>query len=165
MVVTRIAVAGFSDAALARYLSGANASVGSIAEMTLRGLTAGSLTIDDLKPSFTITDRQPFSVVGQTLDKVGRSTGWTVGTVAITCADFFVADTDVALLCQDAMFSGVAGGDSGSPIFESQAAFTSDVTLYGLMWGSANTTFGPLIVFSPLENIEFELGAMIVTAP
>ena len=155
----------FSDAALARYLPGVDASVGSIAATTLRGLTAGSITIDDLNPSFTITDRQPFSVVGQTLDKLGRSTGWTVGTVAITCADFFVGDSDVALLCQDAMLSGVAGGDSGSPIFESQAPFTKDVTLYGLMWGSANTTFGPLVVFSPLENIEFELGPMIVTAP
>ena len=155
----------FSDAALARYLPGVGATVGSIATTTLRGLTAGPLAIDDLKPSFTITNSQPFSIMGQTLDKVGRSTGWTVGTVAITCADFFVSDTDVTLLCQDAMLSGVAGGDSGGPVFESQAAFTRDVTLYGLMWGSATTSFGPLVVFSPLENIQFELGEMIVTAP
>jgi hypothetical protein len=155
----------FSDAALARYLPGVSATVGSIAATTLRGLTAGSLTIDDANPAFTITDRQPFSLMGQTLDKLGRTTGWTVGTVAITCADFFVSDSDAALLCQDAMLSGVGGGDSGSPVFESQAAFTSDVTLYGLMWGSATTTFGPLVAFSPLENIEFELGPMIVTAP
>lgn len=155
----------FSDAALARYLPGVDASVGSIAATTLRGLTAGSITIDPGNPTFTITDAQPFSIIGQTLDKLGRTTGWTVGTVAVTCADVFVTDTDVTLLCQDGMLSGVGGGDSGSPIFESQAPFTKDVTLYGLLWGGANTTFGPLVWFSPLENIELELGAMIVTAP
>jgi hypothetical protein len=146
-------------------LPGNDATVGSIARTTLRGLTAGSLTIDGVQPSFTITDRQPFSLMGQTLDKIGRSTGWTVGTVALTCVDFFVGDSDFALLCQDAMLSGVAGGDSGSPIFESQAPFTNDVTLYGVLWGSANTSFGPLVAFSPMENVEFELGPLIVTAP
>ena len=155
----------FSDASLARYLPGIDATVGSIARTTLRGLTAGSLTIDAADPSFTITDRQPFSLIGQTLDKIGRTTGWTVGTVALTCVDVFVTNTDIAQLCQDAMLSGVMGGDSGSPIFESQAVFTNDVTLYGILWGSANTTFGPLVFFSPLENIEFELGPLIVTAP
>jgi hypothetical protein len=126
---------------------------------------AGSLTIDDRQPAFTITNRQPVSVVGQTLDKIGRTTGWTVGTVAATCVDFAVADSDVGLLCQDAMYSGNAGGDSGSPIFESQAPFTNDVTLYGLLWGGGTTSFGPFLAFSPLENIEFELGPLIVTAP
>jgi len=155
----------FSDASLARYLPGVQATVGAIARTTLRGLTAGSLTIDDADPSFTITDRQPFSLIGQTLDKVGRTTGWTVGTVALTCVDFFVGDSDVAMLCQDAMLSGIGGGDSGGPIFESQAAFTSDVTVYGVLWGSANTNFGPLVAFSPLENVEFELGPLIITAP
>ena len=155
----------FSDASLARYVPGVQVTVGAIARTTLRGLTAGSLTIDDRQPAFTITNRQPFSVVGQTLDKIGRTTGWTVGTVAATCVDFAVADSDVGLLCQDAMYSGNAGGDSGSPIFESQAPFTNDVTLYGLLWGGGTTSFGPFLAFSPLENIEFELGPLIVTAP
>jgi hypothetical protein len=155
----------FSDASLARYFPGVEATVGSIARTALRGLTAGSLTIDDRQPSFTITDRQPFSVMGQTLDKVGRTTGWTVGTVAATCVDVAVADTDIVQLCQDEVFSGNGAGDSGSPIFESQAAFTNDVTLYGILWGGGTTAFGPILVFSPLENIEFELGSLIVTAP
>ena len=155
----------FSDASLARYLPGVEATVGAIARTTLRGLTAGPLTIDDRTPSFTITDAQPFSVLGQTLDKVGRTTGWTVGTVVATCVDIAVADTDIVQLCQDEVLSGNAGGDSGSPIFESQAPFTNDVTLYGIMWGGGNTNFGPILVFSPLENIEFELGSLIVTAP
>jgi hypothetical protein len=155
----------FSDASLARYFSGADARIGAIARTELRGLTAGPLTIDGVQPTFTITDRQPFSVLGQTLDKVGRTTGWTVGTVVATCIDVGVTGTDIVQLCQDEVLSGNLGGDSGSPIFESQAPFTNDVTLYGILWGGGTTAFGPIFVFSPLENIEFELGPLIVTAP
>ena len=155
----------FSDASVARYVQGVEAVVGTIARTTLRGLTAGSLTIDDRQPSFTIVEKQPFALMGQTLDKVGRTTGWTVGTVWATCVDVFVTDTDIAMMCQDEVFSGVGAGDSGSPVFESQAPFSSDVALAGLLWGSGNTTFGPFFVYSPIHNIEFELGEMIITAP
>jgi hypothetical protein len=155
----------FSDAALARYEPGVEAIIGAIARTTLRGLTAGSTTIADNQPTFTITDVQSVPVVGQTLDKMGRTTGWTVGTVAATCIDFTVTDTDVALLCQNAMYTGNGGGDSGSPIFESQAPFTSDVTLYGILWGGGSTSFGPFAAFSPFAHIELELGQLIVTAP
>jgi len=155
----------FSDASLARYFSGTDARVGAIAQTTFRGLTSGPLTIYDQQPTFTITDRQPFSIFGETLDKIGRTTGWTVGTVVATCVDVGVTDTDIVQLCQDEVLSGNAGGDSGSPIFGSQAAFTNDVTLYGILWGGGTTAFGPILVFSPLENIEFELGPLIVTAP
>jgi hypothetical protein len=155
----------FSDAALARYLPGVDATVGVIARTTFRGLTAGSLTIDDQQPTFTIADRADFTIFGQTLDKIGRTTGWTVGTVVATCIDVFVLDTDIMQLCQDEMLSGNAGGDSGSPVFESQAPFTNDVTLYGIQWGGGTTSFGPIVVFSPLSNIESELGPLIVTAP
>lgn len=155
----------FSDAALARYLPNVSATIGLIARTTLRGLTAGPLVIDDARPTFTITDRQPFSLMGQTLDKIGRTTGWTVGTVAATCIDVGVLGTDIAQLCQDEVYTGNSGGDSGSPVFASQAPFTNDVTLYGLLWGGGTTAFGPIMVFSPLENVEFELGPLIVTAP
>jgi len=153
------------DVSVARYVPGVEATVGAIARTTLRGLTAGSLTIDDGQPTFTITNRQPFAVMGQTLDKVGRTTGWTVGTVVATCIDAFVAGSDVALICQTRVLSGLGGGDSGAPVFESQAPFSNDVTLYGILWGGSNTNFGPSFVFTPLENIEAEFGPMIVTAP
>jgi hypothetical protein len=156
-------VCRFSDAALARYVSGVPVAYGKIARTTLRGLTAGSLTIDSLNPQFTIRGRQPFALFGQTIDKLGRTTGWTVGTVVFTCADFLVSGTEIALLCQDAALSGVAGGDSGSPVFTSGPFTSNDVSLYGILWGGGGTNFGPLFAFSPLENIEFELGALRVT--
>ena len=153
------------DVSIARYLPGVEATVGAIARTTLRGLTAGSLTIDDRQPTFTITDQQPFALMGQTLDKVGRTTGWTVGTVVATCIDTFVANSDISLLCQTRVLSGSGGGDSGSPVFASEAPFTNDVTLYGILWGGSNMPFGPSYVFTPLQNIELEFGPMIVTAP
>jgi len=154
----------FSDASLARYEDGVAVRFGAIARTTLRGLTAGSITIDDHSPFFNIVDRRPFPIVGQTMDKLGRTTGWTVGTVVQTCIDTFVGGTDVALLCQDRVVSGVGGGDSGSPVFESQSpAGSRGVTLYGILWGSQLTTFGPSFVMSALENIEEELGPLIVT--
>ena len=155
----------FSDASLARYVQGVQAVVGTIARTTVRGLTAGSLTIDAGQPTFNIVEKQPFALMGQTLDKVGRTTGWTVGTVAATCIDVFVTDTDIAMMCQDLVYSGVGGGDSGSPVFESQAPFSNDVAIAGLLWGSGTSAFGPVFVYSPIHSIEFELGEMIVTAP
>ena len=155
----------FSDASIARYVQGVNAVVGAIARTTVRGLTAGSFTIDDQHPAFTIVDKQGFSLMGQTLDKVGRTTGWTVGTVAATCVDVIVTDTDLGQLCQDLVYSGNGGGDSGAPVFESNAPFTNDVILHGILWGGGTSAFGPIFAMSPLHNIEFELGEMIVTAP
>ncbi|MDQ3244031.1 MAG: S1 family peptidase [Gemmatimonadota bacterium] len=153
----------FSDAALARYEDGVESRFGAIARTTLRGLTAGSGLIDDRNPYFRIVDRRPFPLLGQTLDKLGRTTGWTVGTVVQTCIDTFVGGIDIALLCQDRVVSGVGPGDSGSPVFESQSpAGSGGVTLYGILWGSSNTNFGPSFVMSSLENIEFELGRLIV---
>jgi hypothetical protein len=44
------------------------------------------------------------------------------------------------------------GGDSGSPVFRG----TSNVTLLGILWGGSGSQF----VYSPIANIEQELGAL-----
>jgi hypothetical protein len=44
------------------------------------------------------------------------------------------------------------GGDSGSPVFSG----TSNVTLLGILWGGSGNQF----VYSPIANIEQELGAL-----
>jgi V8-like Glu-specific endopeptidase len=48
----------------------------------------------------------------------------------------------------------VAGGDSGSPVFIG----TGTVTLVGILWGGSSD--GSTYVFSPLNQIENELGAL-----
>jgi hypothetical protein len=97
--------------------------------------------------------------VGQTANKIGRSTGWTQGTVTRTCVNTGVSGSNIVLLCQDFVENTVqivAGGDSGSPVF--RLSRSNRVTLLGNLWGgnSSNTMF----VYSPIANIERELGAL-----
>ena len=64
--------------------------------------------------------------------------------------------TDIVLLGQTIVSAGVGGGDSGSAIFRING--TNTVDLVGLLWGGdlAGTEF----VYSPLTNIEEELGPL-----
>jgi hypothetical protein len=51
--------------------------------------------------------------------------------------------------------AGVGGGDSGSPVFMG----TNNVTLVGILWGGNSS--GTQFVFSPIANIEQELGSLV----
>jgi hypothetical protein len=53
----------------------------------------------------------------------------------------------------------VGPGDSGSPVFKITSG--DNVELAGILWGG--NTSGSLFVFSPLKNIQDELGAMTAT--
>ena len=74
----------YSDSSREAYLNGANQALGLIAATD--AANSGSLTIVG---SFSIIqDDLPNSVtVGQTVNKIGRTTGWTSGTVTNTCVD------------------------------------------------------------------------------
>ena len=52
------------------------------------------------------------------------------------------------------MSASVGSGDSGSPVFAISSG--TNVTLLGILWGGSGSSF----VFSPLSNIEGELGAL-----
>lgn len=141
-----------SDASRAAYASGISFILGQIAKTT--GANNGDLTISG---AFTITAedlRQSFTV-GETLNKVGRTTGWTQGSVTQTCVNTGVSGTNIVQLCQTFVSAGVNSGDSGSPVFRITSG--SNVTLAGILWGGSGTS---LFVFSPLRNIENELGAL-----
>jgi hypothetical protein len=90
--------------------------------------------------------------VGQTVNKVGRTTGWTQGRVSNTCVNTGVQGSNIVQLCQTFVAAGVGSGDSGSPVFSG----TSSVTLVGILWGGSGNQF----VYSPISNIEQELGAL-----
>jgi hypothetical protein len=139
-----------SDAARARYANGTTSVLGSIHRTT--GPNNGSLTISG---NFTIT-AEGNPVVGQTANKVGRTTGWTRGAITNTCVNVNVSGTNITQLCQTIVSAGVGGGDSGSPVFR-QPNSGNNVTLLGILWGgSGSSTY----VFSPISNIESELGAL-----
>jgi hypothetical protein len=139
-----------SDASRARYASGTTSTLGRIARTS--GANNGSITITG---NFNIT-AEGSATVGQTVHKIGRTTGWTRGSVAGTCAHVNVSGSNITQLCQTLVSAGVGGGDSGSPVFRRQGT-TNNVTLVGILWGGSGST---LYVFSPISNIEMELGAL-----
>jgi hypothetical protein len=139
-----------SDAARVRYAGGTDFQLGSIAKTT--SPNNGSLTISG---RFDIT-AEANPVVGQTANKVGRTTGWTRGRITNTCVNVNVSGTNFTQLCQSIVSAGVGGGDSGSPVFLRPGSGNS-ARLLGILWGgSGSSTF----VFSPLSNVESELGAL-----
>ena len=147
----------YSDASRAAYIDGANQALGLIAQTS--GANNGSLTITG---SFTITSDDCSTLggclaVGTTVNKVGRTTGWTSGAITNTCVNTGVSGSRIVQLCQTFVSARVGGGDSGSDVF--QIAAGSNVKLAGVLWGgnSAGTQF----VFSPFGNVTRELGTLI----
>jgi hypothetical protein len=142
-----------------RY-SDANFSAGDApGTFTLGGIAStsapnnNSLTING---QFTIVGEGSAGVgVGSTVNKVGRTTGWTQGQVTNTCVDTAVSGSNIVQLCQTFVSAKVAGGDSGSPVF---MASGTNATLVGTLWGGNSS--GTMFVYSPLEQIEDELGPL-----
>ena len=76
-----------------------------------------------------------------------------------TCTHTGVSASNIVLLCQDFVENNVQNrgrGDSGSPVF--RIAGGSRVTLLGNLWGGNSS--GTLFVYSPIANIESELGPL-----
>lgn len=148
-------VCRISDAAIARYETARTpVKFGAIYRTAFPGIggAAGSIEIEGGPKWFRIVDEEPFPLGGEVLDKVGRTTGWTRGTVIGTCIDTGVSGTNIAMICQDFVAAGVGGGDSGSPVFE--AINDTEARLYGILWGGSDG----LYVFSAMDNIRAEFG-------
>jgi hypothetical protein len=145
----------YSDAARAVYANGANQALGSIARTS--GANNGSLEITG---TFSITSDDCTTVggclaVGQAVNKIGRTSGWTSGNITNTCVNTGVSGSSIVQLCQTFVSAGVAGGDSGSDVFQG----TSGVKLVGILWGGSSS--GNQFVYSPFGNVTRELGTLI----
>lgn len=95
------------------------------------------------------------AVGGQTVNKVGRTTGWSQGRVTNTCVTTTVSGTTHAELCQNFVSATVGSGDSGSPVFIISGS--NNVTLVGILWGGSGSSS---FVYSPFTNIQQELGSL-----
>jgi hypothetical protein len=109
--------------------------LGSIAQTS--GPNNGSL---DIVGSFSITSDDCGTTggclaVGATVNKVGRTTGWTQGNITNTCVNTGVQGTKLVQLCQTFVSAGVGAGDSGSDVFEITSS--TDVKLAGILWGGS----------------------------
>jgi hypothetical protein len=152
----------WSDSVFDQLYGGVAVSLGYIASTA--GVNDGSITIAGL---YLIAFKHAGNAeTGTTLRKVGRTTGQTEGVVTNTCADVRPIGSRVIRLCQDIVSGGtaiVAGGDSGSPVFklaDNPDTAEVEVELYGVLWGGSSD--GTTFVYSPLTNIEKDLGILQV---
>jgi hypothetical protein len=151
-----------SDASRALYSSSVASTRGVIAATS--AANNGSL---DVTGSFTITSQDNTTnnfAVGTTVNKVGRTTGWTSGNVTQSCVNVNVSGSNITQLCQTLVQNPggavvVGGGDSGSQVFRVTSG--SNVQLVGILWGGSSD--GKLFVFSPLRNVQEELGSLVAT--
>jgi hypothetical protein len=152
----------YSDASRALYSSGVASNQGDILKTT--GANNGSITVAGV---FSVTSQDNSTTsfpIGTVVNKVGRTTGWTQGSVTRTCVHTAVSGSNIAQLCQTFVANAggatvVGSGDSGSPVFSITSG--DNVRLVGILWGgsSDNRTF----IFSPLKQIQDELGAVTAT--
>jgi hypothetical protein len=154
-------VCRYSDASRAAYMNGITGALGQIAQTS--GPNNNSL--DLVNGSFSITsndcDGQTGKLggclaAGATVNKVGRTTGWTQGSITNTCVNTGVQGSRIVQLCQTFVTAGVGGGDSGSDVF--QITSGSNVKLAGILWGGSSS--GTQFVYSPLFNVMQELGTL-----
>jgi hypothetical protein len=101
----------------------------------------GSITV---KAWWTASGGLPPTYVGQSVDKVGRTTGWTRGSIDATCVDqgVNVTSTGVQLagaymvLCSDRVVNARVGtGDSGAPVWVTNGGVGSALQPLGILFG------------------------------
>lgn len=145
----------YSDASRAAYANGANQALGLIARTS--AANNGSLEITG---SFGIGSDDCGTTggclaAGTTVNKIGRTTGWTAGNITNTCVNTGVSGTRIVQFCQTFVSARVGGGDSGSDVFVGTG---SSVKLAGVLWGGNSS--GTQFVFSPFGNVTRELGTL-----
>ncbi|MFL5517664.1 MAG: hypothetical protein ACJ8DJ_16020 [Gemmatimonadales bacterium] len=139
-----------SDSAKASYANDITFTLGGIARTDRVGR---SLTITG---QWSVTG-EAVATVGQVVNKVGRTTGWSQGQVTNTCVDTNVSGSDITELCQNFVSATVGSGDSGSPVFAIGSG--SNVSLVGILWGGSGSSS---FVYSPMANIHNDLGSFAV---
>jgi hypothetical protein len=150
----------YSDALRARYNAGAEFTLGRIARVD-EITTSLDDTLHTIAGYWTIKGKQQNSVVGETANKTGRTTGWTVGPTTETCVDVLALETNHIRLCQTLVKALVDGGDSGSNVWRRKGNSTG-VVLMGILWGGSVDEANPEFVYSPMSGIERELGTLKV---
>ena len=145
-----------SDSAFVEYDSSGLFGGAALARPT----AIGSLTVSSTDPPFRIIGETLFPIDGATLNKVGRTTGWTSGLLSGTCLTVNVADTNVTLLCQYRVLRSTGPltkisdlGDSGSPVFRQDGG--NDVNLFGILWGGDDD--GTRFFFSSVLFLHLDL--------
>jgi hypothetical protein len=132
-----------SDAALvatdATRFSATDWDIGGINTTTVRGVgpnSGGSTTING---RIGLANASTIFFAGDTLEKVGATTGWTAGVVTGTCV-YHSDGVGGGRMCNGVVAAGANHGDSGSPVFwkDPQGAYH----LMGILWGGPDAGVG-----------------------
>lgn len=130
-----------------------------------RPLTGQSLTIDAQNPRFNISGTDE-PLLGESISKVGRTTGWTQGTVTRTCISYkYPQLTNRTLMCQHAAVMAFELGDSGGPVFryglpDPNPPFETQVTLLGTSAIRESVNGTTSNIFSPFSGIVTDIGQL-----
>ena len=125
-----------SDAALGHYASYATYELGYIARPASRN--SGTLTLDASAPRFEIVGQFNWAVDGEVMEKVGRTTGWTGGSVVDGCITMQVSDAPYhSIRCSMLVDAEAGSGDSGAPVFKIESG--TEVKIRGTLYAG----YGP----------------------
>ncbi len=141
----------YSDAAFILTDSSVDINRGYIARPVCSN--CGNIAIDHDNPTFRITSDDPNIIAGETVQSVGRTSGWQSGPVVNTCAESEVLGTDYTFLCQIAVATSLAVGDSGAPVFFMPGS-GQNVEIFGV----ASVEAGPIFLAGRIGFIYLELG-------
>lgn len=162
-----------SDAALFYLYNSSNPFT--IAHTTWVSVTPGAKGSTTLAtPSFDVTGVVPYSnlLVGQGLNHVGRTTGWSAGSITNTCVDR--NESGVVVRCNMIMQATAGQGDSGSPVFQWYGGSTGwSANAAGIVWACESIDWvdnlGRAIcsrfAFSPWQQVVRDLGLNLVPNP
>lgn len=148
----------YSDASFYLYYDSVTYEVGLIA----RTQGPGSGYLDSSHNNFLINPPPPgFLVVGDSVNLMGKKSGWLEGVVVATCQDQGGWNKGSTLLCQTVTDYGSDSGDSGGPVFTWDGA-SDYVDIRGIHAGiwAADTTKR---IFSPWTYVDMELNAQVGT--
>ncbi|HTE47198.1 MAG TPA: hypothetical protein VK636_18255 [Gemmatimonadaceae bacterium] len=155
-----------ADAAFATAV-GANMTVGKIIRTQSSngggyGGGSGTLTVNQSQPYFTVISGENQIgelILGQRVEKIGITTGWTWGNVAGTCADGYIVQNGAinVIRCEYEADYVADHGDSGGPVFMiGPQGNGSEVILVGIH--SNREAVGSRARFSKLSRIMSDLG-------
>jgi len=113
-----------------------------------------SITVDTVSPTIEISGKA-LNVGGLTVQKIGRTSGWTSGSVSDTCQDVI----ELGYTCVgEIWFMDARDGDSGGPVFvydeDEETAEIAGIILGGSPDGSR-------VFFGTIKGIEKALGATL----
>lgn len=121
---------------------------------------SAGIVVDTANPSIAITGRLDNVFENETLQKVGRTTGWTYGAVEDTCDD--VEMNDLVRQCSDRVDFSAGPGDSGSPVFDLKLNGTAEIR--GILFGEIGFPYNDAWI-SDLNQIEKDLGYLWIWEP